>query len=513
MASTLSKIRQTRIEKLQKLQELGIDPYPAKSKKEYSNAGIVENFDKFEGREVTLAGRVRSWREHGKLIFANLADESGQIQLFIQADELVDTSREKQTIGFSDLNLLDVGDFIQVAGVVTKTTRGEISVKPKEIKLLTKSLRPLPDKWDGLQDPEIIFRKRYLDLIMSPERRAMFERKAKFWSANREFMKKNGFIEVETPVLEHFTGGADAKPFKTHHNALDEDFYLRISTELYQKRLIGAGFEKIYTIGPNFRNEGIDDEHLQEYYQIEWYWAYANYRDNMEMLKEMFRFIAKEVYGKTKFETHGHAFDLADDWQEVDYVEIIKERLNIDIFSATDEELLDAVKKQGIVLDGAINRNRLIDNLWKSIRKTIAGPAFLINEPKFMSPLAKSRPENPELTERFHIILAGSELGNGYSELNDPQDQYARFLEQQAARDAGDDEAQMLDIDYVEMLEYGMPPTSGYGHSERVFWFFENLSAREATLFPQMKHKYDETVKEIYPDFKTETKKADKKKK
>jgi len=510
MAQTLKTIRNTRIEKIAKLRELGIDPYPAKAHKEFANARVVENFDKFEGRVVTLTGRIRSWREHGKLIFAHLQDESGNIQLFIQANKLSETSKESGNLGFSDLKLLDVGDFIQTKGEVAKTTRGEVSLIPHEIKLLTKSLRPLPDKWEGMTDPELIFRKRYLDLIMKPERREMFVRKAKFWAANREFMKSRGFIEVETPILEHFTGGADAKPFKTHHNALDEDFYLRISTELYQKRLIGAGFEKIYTVGPNFRNEGIDDEHLQEYYQIEWYWAYATYKDMMAMLVEMFRHITKEVYGRTKFESKGHTFDLADEWQEVDYVEIIKEKFGIDIFNVSDEELLEVVKNHGIKLDGAINRNRLIDNLWKLIRKEISGPAFLINEPKFMSPLAKSRPENRELTERFHIIIAGSELGNGYSELNDPIDQYQRFLEQQAARDAGDDEAQMMDIDYVEMLEYGMPPTAGYAHSERLFWFLENATAREATLFPQMKYKSDESVKEIYPDFKMPKKSAKK---
>lgn len=505
MSSTLKKIRDTRIEKLNRLRELGLDPYPAKSKKEFANVRIVENFDKFEGRSVTLTGRLRSWREHGKLIFGHLQDESGVIQLFIKADNLSQTSKENQTIGFDDLNLLDVGDFIQVSGEITKTTRGEVSIVPKEIKLLTKSLRPLPDKWEGLTDPELIFRKRYLDLIMKPERMEMFKRKAKFWKANREFLLNKDFLEVETPILEHFTGGADAKPFKTHHNALDEDFYLRISTELYLKRLIGSGFEKVFTIGPNFRNEGIDDEHLQEYYQVEWYWAYADYRDNMEFVKEMFKYIAREVYGKTKFESHGHEFDLADEWREIDYKEILKEN-GIDLDrGVSNEAMLEFLKENGVKLDGDINRIRLIDNCWKVIRKKISGPAFLVNVPKSISPLAKSVaasiPGNEDITERFQVILAGSELGNGYSELNDPIDQYERFIEQQNARDAGDDEAQMMDIDYVEMLEYGMPPTSGYGHSERFFWFLENVSAREATLFPQMKQKYDESAAEIYPEF------------
>ena len=496
--ATMKELRDVRIEKLKRLREMGIDPYPARSEKDYSNAEIVENFEKFDGKEVTLAGRLMSWREHGQLVFADLQDFSGKIQLYIHSDDLGKTDVKDQTLGFSDLNLLDVGDFVQATGKVTKTQRGEISLQPKKIKLLTKALRPLPDKWEGLKDQEIIFRRRYLDLVMNPDHRELFARKAKFWDVNRQFMKDKGFIEVETPVLEHVTGGADANPFVTHHEALDQDFYLRISTELYQKRLIGAGFEKVFTLGPNFRNEGLSDEHLQEYYQVEWYWAYADYRDNMEMVKEMFRYIAKEVYGTTKFTRGEHSFDLADDWKEIDYAEAIKEKLGADIFKDSEEKMLKVLKDKGVKIIGDISKNRLVDNLWKVIRQEVSGPAFLINEPKFVSPLAKSRPDNPDLTERFHVILAGSELGNGYSELNDPQDQLERFREQQGARDAGDVSAQMLDIDFVEMLEYGMPPVSGYAHSERLFWFLENITGREGTLFPQMRYKLDETTKEIY---------------
>lgn len=502
MAETrLEEIRKIRLQKVQKLRELGINPYPPRSQKDYPNKHVVENFEEFEGKKITLAGRLMSWREHGKIAFGKLQDQSGHIQIFLQGEKLNHTSSESGNIGFSDLKLLDIGDFLQVHGTIEKTTRGEISIVPSEIKILTKSIRPLPEKWDGLKDQEIIFRKRYLDLAMNESRRELFLRKAKFWDANRSFLRGKGFVEVETPIMEHFTGGADARPFVTHHNALDEDFYLRISTELYQKRLIGGMYEKIYTFGPNFRNEGIDDEHLQEYYQVEWYWAYADYTDNMNLVKDMFRHIAKEVYGKTKFESRGHTFDLADEWPEIDYSRTIQEKLEIDIFNDSDERMVSVVKEHGVQLEGEVNRFRLIDNLWKIVRKDISGPAFLVNEPKFMSPLSKSKADNPDITERFHVIIAGSELGNGYTELNDPVDQYARFLEQQAARESGDDEAQMMDIDYVEMLEYGMPPTSGYGHSERLFWFLEGLTAREATLFPQMKLRYDENIKSIYPEF------------
>lgn len=496
--STLVELRNIRLEKLEKLKQLGINPYPSSSEKEYSNKYIVDNFNELEGRKATLTGRITSVRTHGSLTFMDLTDQFGKIQLYIKEDSLLETSKDTQTIGFKHLNLLDNGDFIQATGTVTKTQRGEISLLVTQLKLLTKTLRPLPESWEGIKDPEIRFRRRYLELATRPEIREMFERKALFWKKNREFMFSKGFIEVETPILELITGGADAAPFTTHHNALDQDFYLRISSELHQKRLIGGGFEKIFVLGPNFRNEGIDPEHLQEYYQLEWYWAYADYKDNMKLVKEMFRYIAKETYTKTTFEKNGHTFNLDDEWKEIDYAEIIKERLGIDIFNDSEDKMRDVLKEKGVDIPKNSNKNRLVDNLWKVIRKDISGPAFLINEPKFMSPLAKSKEDNEKITERFHIILAGSELGNGYSELNDPQDQLERFKEQQKERDKGDKEAHMMDIDYVEMLEYGMPPTSGYAHSERLFWFLEGVTAREGTLFPQVKYKLDETTKKIY---------------
>ena len=487
MATRIDEILTERRRKIEELTRLGIDLYPARSQKDTSNGEVVANFGKYEGKNLNLTGRIISWREHGKLTFGHLYDQSGKIQLFVRADAIEPTSKEKQTLGFGDLKLLDVGDFIQVRGEIVKTKTGEVSVLVATIKLLTKSLRPLPEKWVGIKDPETAFRKRYLDLLMSPDKKERFMRKARFWEANRKFMKDHGFIEVETPVLETTVGGADARPFVTHMNALDQDFFLRISTELFEKRLLAAGFEKIYTLGPNFRNEGMDDEHLPEFYQLEWYWAYADYRDGMKFVKEMYRYIAKEVYGRTKFTSRGMTYDLADEWEEIDYAKVIREKLGVDVFTSTDGAMLKVVKAKGLKLAGDINRARLIDNLWKLVRKEIAGPAFLINEPKFMSPLAKSKPENPELTERFHVIIAGSELGNGYSELNNPVDQRERFEAQQKAREEGDEEAQMMDPDFVEMLEYGMPPTCGWGHSERLFWFLEDVSAREGTLFPPLR--------------------------
>ncbi len=487
--------RQRRLENLQKLKDLGVDPYPAKAHKQLSNEDIIKKFQELEGKEVTVAGRLISFRDHGKLIFADLLDQSGKVQLCLKQDEFSGDLSQSE-IPWEYLKLIDEGDFIETKGMIGKTQQDQITVFSKKIRLLSKSLRPLPARFE---DKEHQFRRRYLDLILNRHHLKIFNRKSKFWQVQREFMGKKGFMEIETPILEHVTGGADAQPFTTHHNELNQSFFLRISTELYQKRLIGAGLEKIFTLGPNFRNEGISDEHLQEYYQLEWYWAYVDYRDNMKLVTELVREIGQQVYGKTKFTARGHTFDLSDDWLEIDYVSIIKQKFGIDIFTASAQEMMAVIKKHGVDLTGTINKNRLIDNLWKIIRKTIAGPAFLVHIPKFLSPLAKSVPEHPELTERFQVILAGSELGNGYTEINDPQDQLARFLEQQNLRDLGDEEAQMLDIDYVEMLEWGMPPTSGYGQSERLFWFLENITGREGTLFPQLRRETDELTKKIYP--------------
>jgi len=501
--------RQVRLDKLAELKKLGVNPYPAKSFRDHSNGEVLSKFEEFDGKEVCLAGRIVAWREHGKLVFGNILDQTGSIQLMIRETDLVE-DLSKGYLGWDKLYLLDLADFVELYGTIGKTRTGEITIMVKNVRLLTKALRPIPRK---LENKEQIFRRRYLDLVVDNESLKLFERKAKFWQVQRDFLRDHGFMEVEVPVLEAVTGGADAAPFITHHNALDQDFYLRISTELYQKRLIGGGYEKIFTLGPNFRNEGMDDEHLQEYYQLEWYWGYANYKDNMQLVHDLFLEIANKVYGKTQFTTRGHTFDLADEWKEIDYTDVIKERFNVDIFNDPDEKLLSVIKENNIEMGGEVNRNRMIDTLWKAIRATISGPAFLVNQPKFVSPLAKSHQDNPDLTERFQVVIAGSELGNGYSEINDPQDQLDRFLEQQAMRDSGDSEAQMLDIDFVEMLEYGMPPVSGYGQSERIFWFLEDISGREGTFFPQMRVEVENTTKQIYKDrvrFKENIKKEDK---
>jgi|GEM_PF-1474517 len=498
--SSLTGQRAQRLQKIEQLKTLGINPYPNKADAFTFTAELKDRFEQHAGKLFTIAGRLISFREHGQLKFLDVQDESGQIQLYIKSDTIKPTNIESQILGWDDLALLDAGDHVQAMGELTKTQRGEISILVHEVKLLAKAIRPLPDKWQGITDKETRYRRRYLDMTMDPAIRARFVRRSHFWNAIRSHLSKQGFIEVNIPVLEHVTGGADANAFATHFDALDQEFYLRISHELPLKRLLGGGFTKVFDIGPRFRNEGFSDEHLPEHVAMEWYWAYADYRDGMNLTKELFRATMLEVYGTLQFDIKGFHVDLSQEWEELDYCGIIKEKFNVDVFETPIEEVVKVLATHGVKLEGDVNRSRAIDSLWKLIRKTLSGPAFLINEPTFMSPLAKVRKENPALTERFHAIIAGSELANGYSELNDPVDQLGRFVEQQRMREAGDAEAQMLDIDFVEMLEYGMPPAVGFGLSERVFWFFEDVTAKEGVPFPTLRMELDNSTKEIYHD-------------
>ncbi|MEK7127553.1 MAG: lysine--tRNA ligase [Patescibacteria group bacterium] len=483
MAQAIEEIRKLRIEKLEKLRKLGVDPYPAKFSKPF--IAITSAREKME-QEVSVVGRLWAIREHGGIVFADLKDQSGKIQLLFRSKN-------------ETFSLLDSGDFLGVTGKITKTQSGEITVEVADFEFLGKSLRPMASGWDGLKDTEIRYRRRYLDMNINPEVRERFVRRSKFWEAHREFFKQKGFVEINIPVLEHIPGGGDAKPFVTHMDAIDEDFYLRISQELYLKRLIGGGFEKVYEIGPRFRNEGLSDEHLPEHIAMEFYWAYADWQDGMKFIEELYKYIIEYVYGDKKvFKIRDFDVDFSKKWEIIDFSEIIKKHYDIDVLNPDLAKLKEAINKNKIKSSGTLNIPRAVDTLWKEIRKTISGPAFLVNHPKYLSPLQKPSLENPDIVERFQPIIAGSELGNGWSEVNDPLDQFARFSEQQKLRDAGDQEAQWLDVDYVEMLEYGMPPTFGYGHSERTFWFLEDVTAREGVPFPQLRFGIDETSKKIY---------------
>ncbi|MFH1662057.1 MAG: lysine--tRNA ligase [Candidatus Falkowbacteria bacterium] len=477
--------RSERIKKLEELQKQRINPYPAQVCRNHKINEVFDDFNKLEKskKALTIVGRLRSVRSHGNLTFAHLEDASGKIQIAISKKEIGIENYKTFT------KLIDTGDFIEITGQCFLTHKGEKSVMAKQWKLLTKAINPLPDKWHGFKDEEERLRKRYLDILFNPEIREMIEKKAKFWKATRDFLTKKGFLEVETPVLEVTAGGADARPFITRHNALDMDVYLRISMgELWQKKLMVAGLEKTFEIGRQFRNEGMDAEHLQDYTQMEFYWAYADYEDGMKLTEEMYKYIAKKTFSTLKFKIGKFNVDLGKKWEKYDYSKTVKKYTGIDIFNTDIKEIEKKLKELKVVYDKkGFNITRAIDNLWKYCRKQIAGPGFLVGVPIEVSPLAKKDEKNPKITQRFQPIIAGSELGNGYSELNDPIDQQERFKEQEKLRAAGDLEAQMHDKDFVEALEYGMPPTCGFGMSERVFSFLMNKSARECQIFPLMK--------------------------
>jgi len=476
--------RSIRLKKLEDLKEAGVAMFPAKTGEKQS---IKEALDGKEGNKFRIAGRIMMKRDMGKLCFAHLQDASGRMQIAFKQDDLGKDNYKLFT------KKLDIGDIIVVSGEKFITHKGEESILVEEWSLLTKALLPLPDKFHGLQDDETRYRKRYLDILMNEELRDIFYKKAKFWDVTRSFMKEHGFFEVETPYLEVTTGGAEAAPFRTHHNDFDLDVFLRISIgELWQKKLMAAGYEKTFEIGKAFRNEGSSPDHLQEFTNMEFYWAYANYEDGMKLAQELYQRIAMEVFGTTKFSNKGHEFDLAGEWDKIDYQEEVKKQTGIDILSASEEEMKDKLAELKVKYDGD-NKERLTDTLWKYCRKNIAGPVFLVNHPKLISPLAKVKEDNPELTERFQIIIAGSEIGNGYSELNDPIDQRARFELQQKLIESGDEEAMMPAWEFVDMLEHGMPPTCGFGFGERFFAFLVGKPLREVTLFPLMKPKDHET--------------------
>lgn len=471
--------RKTRLDKLQKIKLQNIDPYPVKFDKKNS---LSQAYSSKLGTKIKTAGRIMTKRDMGKLCFSHLMDETQKMQIVFQADK-INKGEYKWFI-----KNIDLGDFIGIEGEIFKTKKGEISILVKKYTLLAKALRPLPEKWHGLADEELKLRKRYLDFITNPELKELFYRRAKFWQATRDFLIQEGFLEVETPVLETTPGGADAEPFITHHNALDLDLYLRISMgELWQKRLMVAGFEKTFEIGRQFRNEGMSREHLQDYSQMECYWAYADYEDMMKLVEKIYKYIIKKTYNNLKFKINDFTVNFNNDWKKIDYVKKINKDFNIDVTKTTKETLMKKLKSLKVDFDPKLSQARLTDVLWKQVRKTIAGPAFLINHPVEVSPLAKRDPKNPKIVQRFQVILAGSEMGNGYSEINNPLDQAARFKEQALMREAGDKEAQMHDKDFVEALEYGMPPTAGFGFSERLFSFLENKSSRECQIFPLMK--------------------------
>ena len=482
--ASIEELRAERLKKLQALEGLGKSAYPSASRRTHELSDVVRNFTTLssEGTQVIVSGRVMSSRGQGALIFIDLYDGTAKLQAVIKLPE----SGESAHTFFT--KYVDIGDFIEVTGTLFSTKSGQESVLATDISMLSKSLLPLPDKYHGIQDEELRIRERYLDILTNPELRELFEKKAKFWEVVREFLKNKKFLEVETPSLEVTTGGAEARPFSTHHYDFDLDVFMRISVgELWQKRLMAAGFPRTYEIGRVYRNEGSSPEHVQEFTNCEFYMAYANYEDGMKLVEELYRKIATEVFGTTKFSTRGHTFDLADEWKKIDYREEVKRQTGVDITTATLDELKAKADELKIKYDG-VNEERLIDTLWKYCRKNIAGPAFLINHPLLIAPLAKKNADGVT-AQVFQVILAGSEIGKGYSELNDPLDQRARFDKQQELLTGGDEEAMMVDDSFVEMLEHGMPPTCGFGFGERLFAFLADKPIREVHMFPLVKPK------------------------
>lgn len=491
----MSKENPLRLEKARKLQELrdlGIDPFPHNYKKTHNAADLKSKDAEFEPGDVKeeltakLAGRLMTKRPMGKAAFFNLQDQSGSFQSYVQVSELSETAQKS-------FKLMDIGDIIGVEGYMFKTRKGEMSLHVKDLQILCKTLEPLPEKYHGVADVEIKYRQRYLDLIMSPETRNVFEARSKIIRAFRTYLDHKGFLEVETPVLQPIYGGAAAYPFSTHHRALDMKLFLKISPELYLKRLIVGGFEKVYEIGKNFRNEGIDRSHNPEFTMLEYYEAYTDYIDQMKQFEEIIAFVAKEVTGSTKVIYQDKELDFTPPWERISVYDAIKKHGDFDVENATAEDIVSEIKKYDPKFDAkdVPSKGHLIMELFDhTVEPKIVQPTFITDFPVEISPLTKSHRSKPGLVERFEPICAGMEIGNSYTELNDPDDQRARLKEQEAQR-VVDEEAQPMDEDFLNAIDVGMPPTGGVGIGiERIVMLLTNQhSIRDILFFPTMKPK------------------------
>lgn len=462
----------------------GIDPYPIQSRRTATAAGFVNGFSALarDQKTVSIAGRIRSIRDQGNIMFISCQDQTGRVQAVLKKDTTANFALIKKTY--------DIGDIVQVQGTAFKTKTGEKSILAKRCIMLAKALWPLPSDFYGLENIETRLRKRYLDTILNPSERELFEKKTIFWKTIRNFLEDAGFMAVETPVLESVPGGAEAEPFKTHHNALDEDFYLRISLEIGLKKMLIGGFEKIYEIGRIFRNEGIDAEHLQDYTQLEFYWAYSDYRELMKFVKKMYQTTIKKTFGTLTLTYKGKKINWGGAWETIDYCAIFKKHNKLDILTCSDDDLRARARELQLKVESNLGRGRLIDLIYKkTVRPLIIKPSFLINPPVAIEPLAKRSQKDPRVVERFQVMAYGTELGKGFSELNDPIDQRERFEEQMRLREKGDKEAQMLDEEFLEAMEYGMPPAAGFGMSERLFAVLAQRPMRECIFLPPMKRK------------------------
>ena len=482
----IEEYREQRIKKMEQLKEKGINPYPYKFDVTHTSSEIFENQEKLiaDKSEVSVAGRIMLMRRQGKTTFIKIKDRKGLIQLYITINLLGDE--------YENVKLLDIGDIIGVKGEVFVTHRGETTIAVKKLEMLAKSLLPLPEKYHGIQDIELKYRKRYLDLIMNDDTKDTFLKRRDIIRFIRNYLDDRDFVEVETPVLQPRYGGAFAKPFLTHHNTLDMDLYLRISDELYLKRLIVGGLERVYEIARDFRNEGIDKTHNPEFTMIEIYQAYADYYDMMDLVQNLIQTMAKKLFGKEKIEYNGQEIDLAGDWERIDYYDAIKKFADIDVKEMNDAELTEFCKNHEIDIEGKVGRGKIIDEIFSEmVEKNIINPTFVINQPVEISPLAKIHREDNKKVERFELLILGTEYANAFSELNDPIDQRRRFEYQMKLRQEGEMEVQEIDEDYIEAMEYGMPPTGGIGIGiDRLVMLLTNRETiKDVILFPLLKSK------------------------
>jgi len=487
--ATVDEIRKIRLKKLEAIKKSLLNPYPEKTKRTHKIAEALAGFSQLSRskKEVVLTGRIRSLRGHGGSVFADIEDGTGKIQAFFKKDGL----GEKEYEFF--LKSFDIGDFIEIRGILFKTKKGEKTAETAGFKMLAKSLLPLPEKWHGLQDTEERFRKRYLDLIFNPEIRNKFEKKTLIIKGIREFLDKEGFLEVETPILQPIYGGAKAKPFKTHLNALDMDLYLRISPELYLKRLLVGGFEKVYEIARCFRNEGMDRSHNPDFTQVEFYWAYADYKDLMKLTEKLFAVLLKNIFGGLKIEYEGQKIDFKPPWPRIEFSQLIREATKINLEEINLTTLKKEAGKMGIEVEKGEGKSEIADKIYKKYcQPKIIQPTFIINHPAGSAPLAKQlEGDNDQKLARFQLLAASFELANAFSELNDPLEQRKRFEEQEKIFKEGFEEAQRMDEDYIAAMEYGMPPAAGFGMGiDRLAALLtDSHSLREVILFPTMKPK------------------------
>ncbi len=482
--------REQRIAKLERLRQLGIDPYPPRVHYTHTVAQAIAAFESLDaGQElvVTVVGRLMAIREMGRSTFAHIADGTGRLQIYLRQDIMGAEAYELFD------KVFDLGDFVSASGRLFRTRTGEITVEVKSLTMLAKALRPLPEKWHGLRDVETRYRQRYLDLLSSEEVRRIFITRTRMVSAIRRFLDERGFLEVETPILQPIYGGAAAKPFTTYHNALDRTLYLRIADELYLKRLIIGGFDRVYEIGHNFRNEGISTQHNPEFTVIEVYQAYSDYYEIMRLVEELYFYVAQAVLGKPVIVYQGAEIDLSPPWRRVTMREAILEACGIDIeVHSSYESLMAAIQDRELVLDRKPTWGKLVEELFSEyVQAKLIQPTFVLDYPVEISPLAKRKPGAPHLVERFEYFIGGLECGNAFTELNDPLDQRERFAAQGRAAAAGDEEAHPMDEDFLIAMEHGMPPTGGlgFGIDRMVMLFTDQASIREVILFPQLRSK------------------------